>query len=72
MSLLPEDYESVKILKKTSKIYGGVGSLVVMVRSNSYDKGLQFTKDLAKKFKTLDFVRYVEYKNPLEVPAGIL
>lgn len=64
-ALLPEDNPIVQNMKKVSDIYGGLGSLVIVVRGEKPDSIVQFFHDISSDIEKNKEVRYFEYKKPV-------
>ena len=65
-SLLSQDHHIVTTLDEIEEIYGGIGSLVLVIRGNDYSKTARFIEDLVPKLAKHKDIRYVEYKAPIE------
>ena|GEM_PF-2364236 len=75
-SLLPEHTESIQVLKKASKRIGAMGYLMVVVEGSDTDEmkafAVDFSNELLLERDKLrrqgkeSFVRFVDYKNPIE------
>lgn len=64
-ALIPKDYPSVKTLEEIKSRIGGVGSLVVLVECEDYERSKRFAEDLAAELQSevyAEYVNYVDYK----------
>ncbi len=62
IGLLPPDIDSVKNLEKVTKIYGGIGDLIVAVETSKPKQVTKLFFDIAKKIQKLDQVRFVDFR----------
>ncbi len=75
-SLLPENTESVRVLRETSKRIGTTGYLMVVVEgedinqmklfAEDFSKNLLMERDRLRRQGKEYFVRFVDYKNPIK------
>ncbi len=69
VALIPENYQSVKTLEEIKQRVGGVGSLVVLVQSPSFEANSRFAEDLARELtdeKYATYINFVDYKRDAE------
>lgn len=65
-ALLPEDNPIVKNMDKVSDVYGGLGSLVIVVRGKKAEPIIQFLKTISTDIEKHSNVRYFEYTKPVD------
>lgn len=63
-ALLPEKNPVVQNLNEVSRVYGGLGYLIAVVRSKESKAVLDFFNQAVPKIKEHPEVRYVEYRKP--------
>ena len=65
-SLLRQDHPVILNLDKIAKYYGGIGSLILVVRANDYNKGVSFIEKLVPEIEKHKDVRYIDFKKPTD------
>ena len=65
-SLLKSGHPVIENLNKVTEYYGGIGSLIVIIRSKEIEVGEKITNALVKKLQDNPLVRYIDYKKPKE------
>ncbi len=65
-SLLPQETESVRNLRKFERHFGNVGYVVLTVESKDPEAAEAFADRLAEALPRLSEVKYVDYKQPVE------
>lgn len=65
-SLLKEGHPVIENLNKVTEYYGGIGSLIVIIRSKEAEVGEKVTDTIVEKLLNNSLVRYVDYKKPNE------
>jgi uncharacterized protein len=65
-SLLKSGHPVIANLNKVTEYYGGIGSLIVIIRSKEIEVGEKITNALVKKLQDNPLVRYIDYKKPKE------
>ncbi len=64
--LLPDSFESVKVLNRIKEEVGGVGNIKIIIESNNYETAVTFAEDLAPRLLESPFINYLDYKNDVE------
>lgn len=60
VDLLPQDLETVRELKRTEDLMGGIGYIIVAIESEDLESSKNFMLDLAEKMKGDDRVRFID------------
>ncbi len=61
-SLLPPDHKIIVELERASKIYGGVGTVTLVLRSENFKKTTSFIEKLVTTLSKHKEIRYIDYK----------
>jgi len=64
-SLISQKHPTIINLNKVSKIYGGIGSLIMVVEGANFDKTKNFVEKLVPNLLKHKDIRYIDYKTPI-------
>ncbi|MDX2019023.1 MAG: MMPL family transporter [Deltaproteobacteria bacterium] len=62
--LLPDDFESVRDLRRIQQSFGGFGTIAVLARGIAPDRLQAFAAEAANRLERLEGVRFVEWRRP--------
>jgi len=62
-ALLPDTFESVKVLNRIKEEIGGVGQVRIVLESKDFDAMRMFADELAPRLLASPLINYVDYKN---------
>lgn len=62
-ALLPDTFESVRVLNRIKKEVGGVGQLRLVLESGNFEAMRQFAHDLEPRLLASPLINYIDYKN---------
>lgn len=65
-SLLKPGHPVIQNLNKVTEYYGGIGSLIVIIRSNDENTGQAVVEELGLELESHPMVRYIDYKKPIK------
>ena len=64
-SLLDQNHEVIQNLDKVTREYGGIGSLIIVINTNSFERGSKFVESAVAGLSQNSDIRYIDYKKPI-------
>jgi|JI10StandDraft_1071094.scaffolds.fasta_scaffold11642_6 predicted RND superfamily exporter protein len=64
-SLLDRNHPVIKNLDRVTEEYGGIGSLIIAINADTFERGAKFVEDAVPDLLKNKDIRYVDFKKPI-------